>query len=184
MGELTDLFQEVGTGNQAALNRLLELMYQDLHHAAHVRLSKTQRVIALDTTDLVHESYLRFVKAGRLDVSSRAHFRSYAARVMRSVVVDLVRQRRAERHGGNAVHVTLDTSVDQKATLSEEAILRVDAALTDLSTSDPRLVQVVELRYFAGMSDEEVALFLGVAERTVRRDWQKARLLLRAALEQ
>jgi RNA polymerase sigma factor (TIGR02999 family) len=102
---------------------------------------------------------------------------------MRSIIVDFVRQRRADRRGGGALQVTLDTNVIETQHASEEEILRVSEALDDLSTSDARLVQVVEMRYFAGLSEEEIALSLGIAVRTVRRDWQKARLLLSAALE-
>jgi RNA polymerase sigma factor (TIGR02999 family) len=102
---------------------------------------------------------------------------------MRSIIVDFVKQRRADRRGGGALHVTLDTNVIEALHASEEEILRISEALDDLSKSDARLVQVVEMRYFAGLSEEEIALSLGITDRTVRRDWQKARLLLSAALE-
>ena len=183
MGELTDLFQAVGHGDETAMNRLLSLMYAELQQLARRRLRKSQRITLLDTTELVHECYLRFLKLRQLTVSDRAHFLTYSARVMRSIIVDFVRQRRADRRGGGALHVTLDTNVIETQHASEEEILRVSEALDDLSTSDARLVQVVEMRYFAGLSEEEIALSLGIAVRTVRRDWQKARLLLSAALE-
>jgi RNA polymerase sigma factor (TIGR02999 family) len=183
MDELTDLFHAVAQGDETAMNRLLSLMYVELKQLARRRLRKSQRITMLDTTELVHECYLRFLKLGQLTVSDRAHFLAYSARVMRSIIVDFVKQRRADRRGGGALHVTLDTNVIEALHASEEEILRISEALDDLSKSDARLVQVVEMRYFAGLSEEEIALSLGITDRTVRRDWQKARLLLSAALE-
>jgi RNA polymerase sigma factor (TIGR02999 family) len=183
MGELTDLFQAVGHRDETAMNRLLALMYAELQQLARRRLRKSQRITLLDTTELVHECYLRFLKLGQLTVTDRAHFLAYSARVMRSIIVDFVKQRRARRRGGGALHVTLDTNVIESQHASEEEILCINEALDDLSKSDARLVQVVEMRYFAGLSEEEIALSLGITDRTVRRDWQKARLLLSAALE-
>jgi RNA polymerase sigma factor (TIGR02999 family) len=183
MGELTDLFQAVGQGDDAAMNRLLAFMYAELQQLARRRLRKSKRITMLDTTELVHECYLRFLKLGKLTVSDRAHFLAYSARVMRSIIVDFVKQRRADRRGGGALHVTLDTNVIETQQASEEEIMCINEALDDLSKSDARLVQVVEMRYFAGLSEEEIALSLGITDRTVRRDWQKARLLLSAALE-
>jgi RNA polymerase sigma factor (TIGR02999 family) len=183
MGELTDLFQAVGHGDEAAMNRLLSLMYTELQQLARRRLRKSKRITMLDTTELVHECYLRFLKLGQLAVSDRAHFLAYSARVMRSIIVDFVKQRRTDRRGGGAPHVTLDTNVIEMQNASEEEIMCINEALEDLSKSDARLVQVVEMRYFAGLSEEEIAVSLGITDRTVRRDWQKARLLLSAALE-
>jgi RNA polymerase sigma factor (TIGR02999 family) len=183
MGELTDLFQIVGQGDQVAMNRLLALMYTELQQLARRRLRKSERITMLDTTELVHECYLRFLKLGHLTVSDRGHFLAYSARVMRSIIVDFVKQRRAGRRGGGMPHVTLDTNVIEMQQSSEEDILCINDALEDLSKSDARLVQVVEMRYFAGLNEEEIASALGITDRTVRRDWQKARLLLSAALE-
>jgi RNA polymerase sigma factor (TIGR02999 family) len=183
LSELTTLFDAVGEGDRRAIDRLLALMYGDLHQLAHRRLSASGRAITLETTGLVHESYLRFLSAGRLRVTDRAHFLSYAARVMRSIIVDMVRKHRAERHGGGALHVTLNTNVVDQACGSEDQIMRVNEALEELAEAEPRLVQVVEMRYFGGLQESEIAEILGLTERTVRRDWQKARLLLRVALE-
>jgi RNA polymerase sigma factor (TIGR02999 family) len=183
MGELTDLFQAVGYGDETAMNRLLSLMYTELLQVARRRLRKSNRITMLDTTELVHECYLRLLKLGQLTVSDRAHFLAYSARVMRSIIVDFVKRRRADRRGGGAPHVTLDTNVIEMQDASEEEILCISEALDDLSKSDARLVQVVEMRYFAGLTEEEIALALGITDRTVRRDWQRARLLLSAALE-
>ena len=183
MSELTVLFDAVSVGERGAIDRLLALMYDELHRLAHRRLKATERDLALETTGLVHESYLRFLSAGRLRVTDRAHFLAYAARVMRSIIVDFARKHRAERRGGSALRVTLNTNVANESCASEEQIIRVNDALEELAQTDPRLVQVVDLRYFGGLSEGEIAEVLELTERTVRRDWQKARLLLRAALE-
>jgi RNA polymerase sigma factor (TIGR02999 family) len=182
MGDLTQLFRGVNSGDRASLDRLLTLMYQDLHELAHRRLSASIREPSMDTTGLVHESYLRLLKAGRLAVTDRNHFLVYSAHVMHSVIVDLLRRHRAERRGGGAFHVTLSTNLAEEISATDDQVVRISEALNELGHSEPRLVQVVELRYFAGLSEAETAEALGIAVRTVRRDWQKARLLLLVAL--
>jgi RNA polymerase sigma factor (TIGR02999 family) len=181
--ELTELFDGVKAGDRAALDRLLVLMYDELHQLAHRRLRASVNGQTLNTTGLVHESYLRLLKVGRLEVTDRNHFLVYSAHVMRSIVVDMVRKKSAQRHGGDAFNVTLNTNVADEVSASETQVVRINDALEELSQSDPRLVQVVEMRYFVGLSEDEIAAALGIAVRTVRRDWQKARLLLQAALE-
>ena len=180
--QLTALLQAARRGDKAALDELFSLMYAELHQLAHIRLSRNERTAQLDTTSLVHESYVRCEKAGQLDVEDRAHFLAYAAKVMRSIIVDFARQRRAERHGGGAAPITLNTDLAESVHASENEIIRIDDALKDLARVDERLVRVVEMRFFAGLSEEEIASVLGVNERTIRRDWDKARLLLQAAL--
>lgn len=181
---LTALIRRAIDGDNAALGQVFEVTYEDLRRMAHRRLSSGGREASLDTTALVHESYLRFAQAGELRVEDRTHFFRYASRVMRSVVVDLVRARLSERHGGDVQHVTLDTMVQERIGDGggEAEILRIHEALDELARLDERLVRVVEMRYFAGLTEREIAGFLGVTERTVRRDWEKARLLLARAL--
>ena len=157
---------------------LLPLLYDELRHLAHARLSSGGRNITLDTTALVHESFLRLQKAGHLEVADRDHFLAYAAASMRSIVVDAIRRRRSERHGGNVVHVTLGTHGASELGASEEEILEVHDALGFLAKVNTRLAQVVEMRYFLGLTDAEIAAALGMTDRTVRRDWERARLLL------
>jgi RNA polymerase sigma factor (TIGR02999 family) len=140
-------------------------------------------VTSLDTTALVHECYLRLVRLGQLQTPDRSHFLGYAARVMRSIVVDFVRQRLAKRRGGDELRVTLGTDIRDSTAVSEEEIMQVDEALEELAVLDPRLVQIVEMRYFAGFTVEQIAESRGVTTRTIRRDWEKARLLLYAALQ-
>lgn len=161
--------------------------YPELKKIARARLYAAGRGAAggagLNTTALVNESFLRL--AGRvegLDFGSRGHFYAYAARVMRSVIVDLLRAQQTERRGGGATHVTLDTVVAGGLAADDGEALRVDEALRALAALEPRLAQVVEMRYFAGMTDAEIADALGLTDRTVRRDWDKARLLLRSML--
>jgi len=137
----------------------------------------------LDTTALVHESYLRLVQSGRLDVNDRRHFLAYAATTMRSIIVDFARQRRARKRGGDAIQVTLNTGLAETSASSEEEIIRVNDALDALKETDDRLVKLVEMRYFAGLTEEEIAVSMDVSVRTVRREWQRARLLLMATLE-
>lgn len=183
MNDLTTLLEGARQGDNAAIDQLFAAMYPELHQLARARLRHSEPITLLDTTSLVHESYLRFLKAGRLQVNDQSHFLAYASCVMRSVIVDLVRQHRTDRRGGGAVHVTLDTDIAESAHASEDEILQVNEALDDLAKVDARLVKVVEMRYFAGLSEQDIAASLGLTERTVRRDWQKARLLLRAALQ-
>lgn len=166
-----------------ALNELFASAYDDLRVLARSRLRRSNVMTSLDTTGLVHESYLRFVKAGSVSAADRSHFLAYAARVMRSIVVDLIRSRMSERHGGEAQRITLNTGVAESTAMTEEDVIRVDDALEELAKIDPRLVQVVEMRYFAGFSEKEIAAALGVTTRTVSRDWEKARCFLLAALK-
>ena len=182
MGDITDLIQRARGGESAAVGQLFEVLYPDLRRIAHARLSRNVRNTLLDTTALVNECFVKLSGARRLNAEDRVHFLAYAASAMRSVVVDFARARAAERRGGDAAHVTLNTAIAEGTPAGEDEILRVHEALAELGRLDPRLVQVVEMRYFGGMTDEEVAAALGVTDRTVRRDWTKARLLLAEAL--
>jgi RNA polymerase sigma factor (TIGR02999 family) len=169
------------SGGSEATQELFALLYQDLRRLAHARLQRNEPITLLDTTSLVHETYLRVLKSGRVEVSERPRFLAYAAQVMRSIIVDFVRQRHAERRGGNDPRVSLDAEAEAVAS-AEDEVLRVSEALDELAAVDERLVKIVEMRYFGGFTEEDIALALGVNERTVRRDWQKARLLLSLAL--
>jgi RNA polymerase sigma factor (TIGR02999 family) len=182
MSEITALLQRINEGEAAARDTLFALLYPELRKLARSRLRRNETITVLDTTGLLHESYLRFSKSQKLAFEDRARFFAYAASVMRSVVVDEVRKRRAERRGGDAEHVALDTAVPDMAAGDEDQIMRVHEALAELSALDPRLAQVVEMRYFGGLTDIDIAAVLGVTDRTVRRDWDKARTLLFAAL--
>ncbi len=156
-------------------------LYAELRRLAHARLRHNEPITLLDTTSLVHESYLKLLQAGGMPISERSHFLAYASHAMRSIVVDFVRRRRAERRGGGEPQVSIDAADSLQAT--DEEIVRVNEALSELEKVDERLVKVVEMRYFAGLSEPEIAESLGITDRTVRRDWKRARLLLSLALQ-
>lgn len=166
------------------IDALYEAAYTELRRLAHARLRGSGRDALLDTTALVHESYLKLSRAEHLRFPDRTSFLVYAGRAMRSIIIDLIRQRQADRHGGGALHVTLTGDViDQAGIPAEEAhILRVHEALQEMACVDTRMTRVVEMRYFAGMTEVEIAAALGVSERTVRSDWEQARLFLMEAL--
>jgi RNA polymerase sigma factor (TIGR02999 family) len=183
MADITTLLRAAGTGDSQAADQVVALLYDDLHRVASSRLRSSGDITLLDTTSLVHESYLRLQRVGQLDFADRKHFLSYAAKVMRSIVIDTVRARLAERRGGRVVHVPLDVEGAEPVATSDEDVLRVHEALDELAHLDVRLGKVVEMRYFGGLSEAEIADCLGVTERTVQRDWQKARMLLHTALK-
>jgi RNA polymerase sigma factor (TIGR02999 family) len=166
----------------AFLHEFFASHYEDLRQIAHGRLRRNEKLTLLDTTALVHESYLRLLKAKHIEIGGQSQFLAFAARIMRSIIVDFVRSRRAERRGGDEVRVTLGPEIAQSRAPADE-ILRVNDALDELAKVDGRLVQVVEMRYFGGLEEREIAGILGVTDRTVRRDWEKARMLLLLALE-
>jgi len=183
MGDITGWIAQARQGNRDALNQIFEALYPELRRIARLRLSPHVRDSVLDTTALVHECYLKLIGAKRLGIDDRVHFLAYAATAMRSIIVDWARAAQAERRGGGADHLPLDTDSAGGVAQAEEEILDVDAALASLAKLDPRLVEVVEMRYFGGMSDDEIGQVLGVTGRTVRRDCEKARLLLAHALQ-
>lgn len=158
-------------------NALYAQSYKELRRLAHARLAGAGALTLLDTTALVHESWLRTAKAGLPPSGNRQQFFAYAAQVMRSVIVDTVRARLADRRGAGERHQTLDTHVSESVAQDDEAV-RVHESLVALEAVEPRLVKVVEMRYFAGLTETEIAHALDVNERTVRRDWEKAKLLL------
>jgi len=183
MGDITVLLARARGGDRPAFDALFERLYPELLRLAHARLARHKRGAGMETAVLLHECYLRFLDAGSLTPTDRAHFVAYAAHVMRSIVVDSVRAAQRERRGGGAEHVTLDTAVADSLAQPYDEVLDIDRALGELARLEPRLAQVVEMRYFAGLTEAEIALALGVTDRTVRRDWEKARLLLAHALK-
>lgn len=169
-------------GDRDALDRVLATLYQELHAMARRQLAG-QLGHTLDATALVHEAYLKLVGRNAARFDDRAHFFAYAASAMRSVVVDYARQRLAQKRGGDQHRVAeLPEDIEGGLRLDEDT-LGLDAALTRLAAVDPRLAQVVELRYFTGLSELEIAALLKRSERSIRRDWQKARMFLLASLQ-
>jgi len=183
MGDITALLKRAAANEPAAIDEVFALLYDDVHRMARARLAGNQRMTLLDTTSLAHEAYLRLRNAGRVDVDSRARLMAYVSQVLRAVVVDFARKRNADRRGGGQVHVTLDTGVADSVSAADADVEDIASALEVLEGTDPRLRQVVEMRYFGGMTDSEIGEVLGVTPRTVGRDWERARLLLSVALK-
>ena len=182
MGQLTDLLGRMQDGDAEAREALFAAAYAELHALARARLRHGGRNTLLDTTGLVHESYLRFVYARELRAEDRRAFFAYASQVMRSVILNNVRERIALKRSGDRQAPGASDTVASDLPGDEQTVLDVHEALKDLEKADPRLAQVAEMRYFGGYSEKEIAETLEITERTVQRDWEKARLILAAAL--
>jgi RNA polymerase sigma factor (TIGR02999 family) len=177
-GEVTRLLEAAEAGDRGALDRLVPLVYEDLRRVAHRQLDRESGGHTLQTTALIHEAYIKLAGGGSVGATSRAHFLAIAARAMRQVLVDYARKRKAAKRGGGVISVTLGDE-PQPADASAEDLLALDEALEQL---EPRQRQVIECRFFGGMEEKDIAVALGVSERTVRRDWVKARAWLYKSL--
>jgi len=174
---LPELIAAARSGKPDAVDRLFLAAHAELRSLAHRRLRRSPSITALETTALVHECYLRLAKLSQFGSNDMSFLLAYAARAMRSIIIDILRERDSLRRGAAAVHVTFDP--ESHAVDSDEAdVLRINEALEELQGLEPRLASVVEMKYFAGLNFAEIAAALDLTERTVRRDWQKARLLL------
>lgn len=183
MANISDLIRRMNGCEVGARDALFAEAYGELRKLARSRLHEMGRSTSLNTTAVVHESYLRMLNSLQLRSEDRRAFFAYASNVMRSIIVDAVRERQAERRGGDQARLTLDTQLVDNLPADEAKLLEVHDALNTLAQSEPRLAQVVEMRYFGGYTEEEIAQALDLTERTVRRDWDKARLLLMAMLK-
>ena len=179
MTQLTELLRRLHAGDDGARDALFSAAYAELHRLAQSRLRDRGRHLTLDTTSLVYETYLRFVQAGELRAEDRRAFFGYAAQVMRSVIINSIRDRMTQKRGGDWAPITLSTQIADDLTSDEETILKVHEALDVLEEADTRLAQVAQMRYFGGYSEKEIAETLEVTERTVQRDWEKARRIWR-----
>lgn len=182
MQDITHMLQAASRGDREAGDQVVAALYDDLRRQARRHLRQSGGVTLLDATALVHEVWLRLLPQQGREYPDRWHFMAYAGRAMRSVVVDLVRSRQTERRGGGLDVLTLNTAVAEQLPQSDDDVLQVHEALEALGQLEPRLAQVVEMRYFAGLGERDIAQALGVTERTVQRDWQKARLFLADSL--
>lgn len=174
---VTELLADFRAGNRAAMDELFPVIYDQLHGIAHRILSSERSDHTLSTTALVHEAYFKLVDQRRVNWQDRAHFCAIAAQAMRRILVDYARRRKARKRGGAAVHLSLDentVAIDQQAGL----LVSLDAALNRLQDLNRRLAQVVDLRFFGGLTEEEMSEVLDISARTVRRDWVKARAWL------
>lgn len=173
---------EPGTQGSASAQALFPALYRELKRLARSRLAAGGRPTLLDTSSLVHEAFLRMQRSAGPELKDREHLLAYAATTMRSIIVDFIRRRSADRRGGDQQRITLNTAVADQLGHHDAEILEIHEALEALRAVEPTLVQVVEMRYFAGLEEAEVATALGVTDRTVRRYWERARLMLREIL--
>lgn len=180
-GEVTRTLAALRSGDAGAIDRLFPLVYAELRKTADLLLAREFEAHTLQPTALVHEVYLKLARGGNPDAGSRAHFLGIAARAMRQILVDHARKRKAAKRGKGEVFVTLGEHADAAAP-DAESMVALDDALERLAALDPRLAKVVELRFFGGLTEDQVAATLGVTTRTVQRDWAKARAWLHAQI--
>lgn len=182
MGDVTALIQAAGAGDVTVLPALFERVYAELKQLARMQLAGASST--LNTTSLVHEVYLKLVRPHGVDLHGRAHFFALAAKAMRQIVIDRARARVTEKRGGENVQmVSLDEAAGiADAELDPDELLRLDQALSKLESDEPRLSELVELRFFAGLAVAEIAALREVSERTLNRDWRRAKAHLHASL--
>lgn len=181
MGEVTQLLDGARGGDKGALERLYARVYAELSGIAKSQLARQAPLTLIDAPALVNEVYLRISRQDSLPGHDRGTFLGYAARAMRSIIIDYVRARGAERRGGDQLRVTLATDIEKKE-FTELHFEDLSAELESLERVDERAYRVVELRFFGGMEIEEIAKFLDTSPATVKRDWTKARMFLRHRL--
>jgi len=175
-GDVTRLLQAMRSGDEKAEAELMRLIHPELRKLAARCLRAERPDHTLQATELVNEVYLRLLGHTR-DLQNRAHFRAVAAHAMRNILVDHARARHARKRGGDMVRIDLDAA-GLGVSATDERVLALDEALSRLSQWDPRQARVVQLRFFGGMTDEEIAEVLGMSTRTVKRDWRQARAWL------
>jgi RNA polymerase sigma factor (TIGR02999 family) len=179
--EITQLLAAWRDGNQAALDELYPLVYDELHRLARRYMSRERKGHTLQTTALINEAYVRLVDQRNVQWANRSHFFAISAQIMRRILIDHARRHAYAKRGGGARQVSLD----ETATMAQNdfsEFLRLDEALKSLAELDPRRSQVVELRYFGGLNNEEIAGVLKISENTVIRDWNMARAWLHRQL--
>lgn len=181
--EVTQILHDWSSGDANAPERLMPFVYDELRRLARSFLVRERDSHTLQPTALVNEAYLRLVDQTRVNWRNRAHFYGIASSMMRRVLIDHARAHAAEKRGGDAIHLSLE---DVQVPLEQRAasFIALDEALKKLEEMDQRKCQVVEMRFFGGLSDQEIADVLGVTTRTVLRDWKKARLWLYRELSQ
>jgi RNA polymerase sigma factor (TIGR02999 family) len=183
--EITQLLRAWNAGDEAALKQLTPLVYQELHRLAHRHLARERHDYSLQTSALVNEAYLRLVDAQQVNWQNRAHFFGVSARLMRQILVDFARQRDSQKRGGAVSVVGLEDTPNQGLDIAQTRsadLVALDDALNVLATLHERQSQIVELRFFGGLSEPEIAEVLHVSERTVRSDWRVARAWLQREL--
>jgi RNA polymerase sigma factor (TIGR02999 family) len=184
VGDVTALLHAAHAGDSSANEALFRIVYGDLKRIARRQLGRRDAAATLTTTALVHEAYLRLARPGSLDLNDRTHFFSLAARAMRQILVDHARKRTAEKRGGGALALELDEGRVGVADDRADVLVALDDALAKLECVDERLARLVEWRFFGGMTFEEAAVGSGVSDRTLKRDWKRAKAFLYRELSQ
>jgi len=179
---LSPLFAAAAHGDVSARQQLFAALYDELRRVAVRELRRSGIELAISPTTLLHEAYLDLADREGTAFPDRARFVAYASRAMRGLVIDFLRERHAQKRGGSFEITRLETAGDIASGQAED-LGRVSDALDDLVTTDPALAEVVDLKYFCGFSFREIAAVRGVSERTVQRDWEKARLFLFQSLQ-
>lgn len=177
MSDFTDLLRRVEAGEAGAFDELAKVAYPELRKLARSRLYGSGPQTLLGTTTLVHECFLRLADRQPLSVEDRKRFFAYASKVMRSIIVDMVREARAQKRRPEEGLDTLGTTALEQPAPNDD-VIRIDQALSDLARIEPELARVVEMRFFGGLTEVEIANALSSSERTVQRQWERARLLL------
>jgi RNA polymerase sigma factor (TIGR02999 family) len=172
--EVTNLLLAWSDGDQSALNRLIPLVHSDLHRLARAYMRRERAGHTLQTTALINETYLRLIDAKKISWQNRAHFYGIASRLMRRVLVDSARERNYQKRGAGARQITFDEALAARDAGNTD-VLAVDEALSELAKLSERKARVVEMRFFAGLKEKEIAVALNVSPETVRRDWRLAR---------
>lgn len=175
--QITELLAEWRDGNQSALDELYPLVYDELHRLARRYMSRERKDHTLQTTALINEAYVRLVDQKNVNWANRSHFFAISAQIMRRILIDHARRHAYAKRGGGAQQVSLEEVAAITPDQGRE-LMRLDEALKSLAERDPRRSQVVELRYFGGLNNEEIAGVLHVSENTVTRDWNMARAWL------
>jgi RNA polymerase sigma factor (TIGR02999 family) len=183
VSEVTELLQAANGGDDEAARRLFALMYEELKRLARASLRKSGGSPALNTTMLVHESFLRLAGVKGYTPADKRAFYAYVSKVMRSVVLDAVRERLARKRGGNEVFVTLTTGVEERPVEGAQ-LIAIDDALEALGKIAPDLKELVEMRYFSGLTVLEISEISGKSVRSIEREWEKGRMLLRRLIEE
>jgi RNA polymerase sigma factor (TIGR02999 family) len=181
---ITQLLKEWGDGSREALDRLIPLVYNELHTLASRQLAREWRPNRLQTTVVVHEAYIKLFGQREVDWQNRGHFFALAAKVIRRILVDHARRESSEKHGQGSVRVALEEAAASPATTLVDAVdaLALDRALQELEQLDPEQGRIVELRFFAGLTVEETAAAVGTSPATVKREWAIARAWLYRSL--
>lgn len=180
---ITQFLQKWSNGDEASLDALIPLVYEELRRLAHRALRRNSSDEGVQTTALVHEAYVRLVNVKQVEWQDRVHFFAVSANLMRNILVDFARNRLSQKRGGALTHVELDDALNFSPNKSED-LVALDEVLKELAQLNERQSRVVELKFFGGLTEEEIAEVLKISPATVRRDWKVARAWLYRELKQ